>query len=71
MNEPEWQRKSRLKQEAWSWAAKRLRLEVVVEEVEGDLSADQQEMLDHVRTVICKNLERQAERISAKKRGKR
>lgn len=70
MSEPEWKRQSRLKEEAWRWAAKRLELEVVVDEVEGNLSNDQAEMLNHVRMVICKTLSRQADRIASRRKGK-
>jgi hypothetical protein len=67
MIEPELKRQSRIKQEAWKWAARRLELEVVSDEIEGGLSEDEQLMLDHVRKVICKNLTRQAERIGGRK----
>ena len=67
MIEPELKRQSRIKQEAWKWAARRLELEVVSDELEGGLSEDEQLMLDHVRKVICKNLARQAERIGGRK----
>lgn len=66
MNEPEWKRQSRIKQEAWKWAARRLELEVVADELEGGLSEDERLMLDHVRKVICKNLTRQADRIGGR-----
>lgn len=70
MSEPEWKRQSRLKEEAWRWAAQRLQLEVVVEEVDGELSPDQLVMLAHVRDVVCKTLVRQADRIKNRRKGK-
>ena len=70
MSEPEWKRQSRIKEEAWRWAARRLQLEVVTDELEGDLSKDQAEMLDHVRKVVCKTLSRQADRIARRRSGK-
>lgn len=67
MSEPEWKRQSRIKEEAWRWSARRLELEVVTDELEGNLSKDEAEMLDHVRKVVCKMLLRQGERIGSRR----
>lgn len=67
MSEPEWKRQSRIKEEAWRWAHRRLRLEVVVDEVELGLSDDQVAVLEHVKKVVCKTLLRQADRIAARR----
>lgn len=71
MNEPEWERQSRIKKQAWEWASRRLEMEVVTEELEGNLTEEERLMLDHVRMVICKTLRRQAERIKNGRKGKR
>lgn len=70
MSEAEWKRQSRIKEEAWRWAAKRLELEVVTDELEGKLTQDETEMLDHVRKVVCKTLLRQGERVAQRRKGK-
>jgi len=67
----EWKRQSRLKEEAWRWAADRLRMEVTVEEVDHTLSDEELEKLAHVRNVVCKTLVRQADRIKNGRKGKR
>lgn len=68
MSEPDWKRQSRIKEEAWRWAHRRLRLEVVVDEVELGLSDEQIAVLEHVKKVVCKTLLRQADRIAARRR---
>lgn len=70
MNEPEWKRQSRIKEQAWRWAARRLELEVVSDELEGMLTEDERQMLDHVRKVVCKTLLRSGERIERLRRRK-
>ena len=70
MSEAEGKRQSRVKEQAWRWAARRLELEVVIDELEGNLTQDETEMLDHVRKVVCKTLLRQGERIERRRKGK-
>jgi len=47
--EPEWKRQSRIKEQAWKWVARRLELEVVTDELEGDLT--EEERLQDARAV--------------------
>jgi hypothetical protein len=70
MSEPDWKRQSRIKENAWRWSARRLELEVVTDELEGDLTDEEKEMLDHVRKVVCKTLLRWGERIERRRKGK-
>ena len=65
MSEPDWKRQSRIKENAWRWSARRLELEVVTDELEGDLTDEEKEMLDHVRKVVCKTLLRWGECLSS------
>ena len=70
MNEPKWERQSRIKEQAWKWASRRLELEVVTDELEGNLTEEERLMLDHVRKVVCKTLVRWGERIERRRKGK-
>ena len=64
----DWERESRIKADAWRWAARRLEFEAVTEALESDVSQDERDLLEHVRKVVCKTLYRQAERIEQRRR---